>query len=348
MKPRPSPSALNSITADYVTDGNFAASDSDAVAVTVAATSNTATSVNYSPAAPVYGESVTLSASVTPTSATGTVAFYNGTKLLGTETLSDGTATYDATTLVLGGNTISAVYPGDSNDTSSTSTDVTVTVQQASTTTAVTYFPTSPVSGQTVTLTATIGRSPTSSEFTSWDKQLNAGRSLKSVVAAIVASPAAALYRIQSAFQEYLGQEGTSEQIRSVLASAEATHTIVRAAILGSSEFYQKSGGTLAGYQATLETAVLGTTIDQPVLKAQLASGVSRTVVAEEVLQSDNGKQSLLVAAYQGVMGSAPSGHQITTYVGLMNDGVYLRTIVASLLASTEYYNSATASISNS
>ena len=45
-------------------------------------------------------------------------------------------------------------------------------------------------------------------------------------------------------------------------------------------------------------------------------------------------------------MGNAPSGQQITTYVGLMNDGVYLRTIIASLLASEEYYNSASASIS--
>ena len=150
------PVGANSITADYVTDGNFAASDSDAVAVTVAATSNTATSVSYSPAAPVFGQSVTLSASVTPTSATGTIAFYNGTTLLGTGMVSDGTATYDATTLVLGGNTITAVYSGDSNDTSSTSTAVTVTVQQAGSSTAVTYFPTSPVSGQTVTLTATV------------------------------------------------------------------------------------------------------------------------------------------------------------------------------------------------
>ena len=93
------PVGANSITADYVTDGNFAASDSDAVAVTVAATSNTTTTVSYSPTAPVFGQPVTLSASVTPTSATGTVAFYNGSTLLGSGTLSDGTATYDATTL---------------------------------------------------------------------------------------------------------------------------------------------------------------------------------------------------------------------------------------------------------
>ena len=39
----------NNITADYVTDGNFAASDSTAVAVTVAATANTTTTVTYSP-----------------------------------------------------------------------------------------------------------------------------------------------------------------------------------------------------------------------------------------------------------------------------------------------------------
>ena len=91
-----------------------------------------------------------------------------------------------------------------------------------------------------------------------------------------------------------------------MLASADATHTSVRAAILGSSEFYQKSGGTLAGYQTALETAVLGTTIDQPVLKAQLASGVSRTDVAEEVLLSDNGKQSSVGFRLSGRHGKRP------------------------------------------
>jgi hypothetical protein len=53
----------------------------------------------------------------------------------------------------------------------------------------------------------------------------------------------------------------------------------------------------------------------------------------------------LLVSSYQTVLQSAPTNQQIVAYVGLMNDGIYLRTIVASLLASSEFYNNATASL---
>jgi hypothetical protein len=171
---------------------------------------------------------------------------------------------------------------------------------------------------------------------------------LKSIASEITNSPEADTDRIQSAFQEYLGQDGTAEEVHGVLAQAAATHTSLRAAILGSSEFYAQSGRTLSGYQAALETDVLGTTVDQPVLKAQLASGVSRTVVAEEVLESEQGKQSLLVASDDMVLDGTPGDQQIATDVALMNDGVYLRNIIASQLAGSEFFGIATASIASS
>ncbi len=329
----------NAVTAVYSGNASYPASTSpvESVAVVLASTTTTVSPSNSNPG---LSERDTLTATIAVTSPgagtpTGTIQFFNNGTSLGTVAVSNGQASLSVV-LPIGSSAITAQYSGDTNFESSTSAS----------TTAVAGTANDHWLNQVYQIE--LGRSPTSSEYTAWDNKLSAGRSLKSVVAAIVASPEAALYRIQSAFQEYLGQDGTSEQIRSVLASADATHTSVRAAILGSSEFYQKSGGTLGGDQAALETAVLGSTIDPPVLKAQLASGVSRTVVAEDVLLSDNGKQSLLVSAYQTVMGNAPSGQQITTYVEFMNDGVYLRTIIASLLASAEYYNSASASISGS
>ena len=95
--------------------------------MTVAATANTTTTVTFSPSSPVFGQSVTLTATVAPTTSgtpTGTVQFLNGTTLLGTGTLSDGVATYNATSLALGDNSITAVYSGDDSFTSSTATPV--------------------------------------------------------------------------------------------------------------------------------------------------------------------------------------------------------------------------------
>jgi serine/threonine-protein kinase len=84
----------------------------------------TSISVSASSAAPVYGQSVTLTATVTtpsgrpiPTSSDGTVTFYDGAKVLGTANLSGSPATATLTTAALtaGSHTITARYSGDSN-----------------------------------------------------------------------------------------------------------------------------------------------------------------------------------------------------------------------------------------
>ena len=115
------------------------------------------TTVTASTAFPVYGQSITLTAAVAGSgSPAGTVDFYSGSTLLGPGTISDGSATLETSALAIGADSVTAVYSGDSNDTSSTSAAITVTVEQASSGTVVTYFPSEPVTGQTVVLTATV------------------------------------------------------------------------------------------------------------------------------------------------------------------------------------------------
>jgi Bacterial Ig-like domain (group 3)/FG-GAP repeat len=124
----------HSITAAYRGNSTFAASASAATTVTVtAATLNaTATTLTASASSIGAGGSVTFSATVTPGSGTwtptGTVTFMNGTTALGTGTLSGGAASYSTSSLATGANPITAVYSGDSNFSSSTSTAVVVTV----------------------------------------------------------------------------------------------------------------------------------------------------------------------------------------------------------------------------
>jgi Bacterial Ig-like domain (group 3) len=78
------------------------------------------------------GQSVTLTAqvaSVTTGTPTGAVAFYNGTTLLGTVPLTAGTATMNTSALNPGiTNVLNAVYSGDNNFTSSTSSTSSVSV----------------------------------------------------------------------------------------------------------------------------------------------------------------------------------------------------------------------------
>ncbi len=75
-----------------------------------------------------YGDPVTLTATVAPSSATGTVVFSNGSTALGTGTVSGGTATLSTSALSVGTYTMTASYEGDGNFAESTSSAVTVTV----------------------------------------------------------------------------------------------------------------------------------------------------------------------------------------------------------------------------
>ena len=107
-----------SLTATYVGDANDIASTSAALIVTINEATTT-TSVVASAVDPLYGQAVTFTATVAPVSPglgtpTGTVSFYDGANLLGSGTLSGGTATFTTSApLALGTHTVTASYAGD-------------------------------------------------------------------------------------------------------------------------------------------------------------------------------------------------------------------------------------------
>ena len=131
------------------------------ISVELTEVDQSSTAVTFTPASPVFGQTVALTATVTgptgSTTPTGNVQFFNGTTSLGTVPLgTNGSGTLDVSTLPVTTSTISAQYMGDSNFAPSTSTGVPIAVAQATTTTTLTPSTTAPVFGQSVTLTATV------------------------------------------------------------------------------------------------------------------------------------------------------------------------------------------------
>jgi hypothetical protein len=119
---------------------------------------STTTTISVNTPTSVYGQVVMFTTQVagqggTPT---GTVTFMNGTKKLGTATLSGGTATFSYAGLAVGADSVTAVYSGDSSFTASTSAAVTETVSKATSATVLTVSPAPVTYGQTVTLTAVV------------------------------------------------------------------------------------------------------------------------------------------------------------------------------------------------
>jgi hypothetical protein len=147
----------HTIYAVYAGDSNFKSSSGSVKQVVSLYPSATTVAANPNPSA--FGQSVTLSASVTsnaPNGASGTVAFKNGTTALGTATLSAGTAALTTTKLPLGSDAVTATYNGDAENAEDTSSSITVTVNQAMVNMTLTSTPNPSTVGKSVKFTATL------------------------------------------------------------------------------------------------------------------------------------------------------------------------------------------------
>jgi len=108
-----------------------------------------------------FGQSVMLTAAVSPVSGTGTptgsVTFAEGTTVLGSSTLdANGRATISTSSLTVGTHSITARYNGDSAFSGSSSAPVSQTVNKANTTTTVASNRNPTNAGRAVTFTATV------------------------------------------------------------------------------------------------------------------------------------------------------------------------------------------------
>ncbi len=150
-----------SLTAQYGQSSNFNGSTSLTTQTTINKAS-TSSSVTSSANPSVFGQSITLTATIAAAAPgagtpTGTVSFFDGVTLLGTANLNNsGVATLTTSALSTAAHAINISFAGDGNFLSSSSTVLTQTVNMASTSTSVASSANPSVFGQTVTLTATV------------------------------------------------------------------------------------------------------------------------------------------------------------------------------------------------
>ena len=109
-----------------------------------------------------YGQSVTLTATVSSTgpTPTGTITFKSGSTSLGSASLSGSVAKLTKSTLLVGTLTITATYDGDEANSKSTSLPLQQVVTQATSATTIKSSVNPSNAGETVKLTATVS-SPT-------------------------------------------------------------------------------------------------------------------------------------------------------------------------------------------
>jgi hypothetical protein len=122
----------HSLTAVFSGSGTYAGSTSAGLTQTVNGLPTT-TTLASSATSITQGGSVTLTATVSPLTATGTVTFKDGATTLGTATLSNGSGSYSTSTLGAGSHSLTAVYGGNQTYAGSTSATVTEVVSAPAT-----------------------------------------------------------------------------------------------------------------------------------------------------------------------------------------------------------------------
>ncbi len=118
----------------------------------------TSTSLTSSANPASSGQSITFTASIAPSSASGNVQFYDGATSLGSASLNGGTASL-STILSSGMHSITAAYSGNASFSGSTSSPLNQSVRTA-TVTSLSSSRTQSFYGQTVVLSATVNPSP--------------------------------------------------------------------------------------------------------------------------------------------------------------------------------------------
>jgi poly(hydroxyalkanoate) depolymerase family esterase len=129
-----------------------------ATAPCLAALTKTTTTISSSLNPSTYGQAVTFTAVVSPQPPNGeTITFSEGSTILATGTLANGTASFTTSALTVSlQDDVKASYPGDSTYASSSSSAVDQVVKQASTTTALLSSGNPANSGQLITFTAAV------------------------------------------------------------------------------------------------------------------------------------------------------------------------------------------------
>ena len=145
----------HSITAVYSGDANYSGATSGAAAQIVNKAGSAVGLISSANPA-TYGQAVTLTATLSPGTVTGSVQFLDGNAAIGTAAVSGGSALLTVSALAAGTHSITAVYGGDASHTGATSGAVAQTVNKAGTSVVIVSSANPGTAGQPVTFTVTV------------------------------------------------------------------------------------------------------------------------------------------------------------------------------------------------
>jgi uncharacterized delta-60 repeat protein len=177
-----------------------------------------------------------------------------------------------------------------------------------------------------------------------WSGLLDSGQATRAQIAqAIENSPEYHNLIIETYYGQYLKRPADSFGLSawgSFLAQGGLTDQL-RAALLGSDEYFQNvGGGANPGFLTSLYRDVLGRPGDAPGLQAwsqDLTEGVSRTAVASAIIRSAEGNADEVQGVYGWLLHRPADQGGLQAFSTDLANGVPIEAIIAAIIGSQEY-----------
>lgn len=223
---------------------------------------------------------------------------------------------------------------------------VTVTTTSTGTTARVTLGPSAEAAQNERWVTRVyqdlFGRAPDAGGLRAWTTRLQSGMPRATAATSLAASDEHRSRLIAAAYQDYLGRAPDAQGAAHWLQAVRAGSTLpdVEGRILSSSEYYRTSGGTPQAWVTRLYGDVLGRTpsaAEVGVWTGRIAAGMSQPEVARRFLVSTEHVTAVVDGYYVALLGRNvdPGGQR--TWVGALQGGTRLETVIGRIIGSAEY-----------
>ena len=186
---------------------------------------------------------------------------------------------------------------------------------------------------------------------TNFVNALNSGQASQvEVVEAILHSQEYLTREATQLYQAVLGRAPDAGGLNSSVAmlASGASSTQLEAALLGSAEYYGNAGGTNAGFVMALYQTVLGRKADAPGaqnFEQELAGGVSRGTVAQQMLGSAEAVNPEIQSIYETVLNRAVDSEGLAYFGGLLINGSSPQQLFLQLATSSEFAGAVNADV---
>jgi streptogramin lyase len=288
------------------------------------------TTTTLGTSAPVLGQSLTLTASVSSPSGmpTGIVTFKDGDAVLGLVPIDGaGQATLTAS-LGVGNHALTASYAATGPFAGSISPVVTETVGTAD-------------ERYIDSLYVTLFHRHADPGAARWVNLLNQGVSPATIVLAIEASTEFRINLVQDLYQHYLHRQADDGGLQTFVNALAAGVTIeeVQAALIGSQEYFQLHSGTTDGFLTAAYQDALNRAPDaggRAFWSQRLGAGQSRGDVAAEILGLQEFQANLVLSDYRLLLGRGADPTGAAAFESALRSGTTDQALVAAILGSPE------------